>query len=392
MLENRPTYDRAATVRKNIFRTVRIIALIISLLLICGLLLSAYAGLLSPQEWHGYNGVMQMTFPIWIAATLVMLVIDIFIHRTAALLLFIALLCCWCPLFDFCPVNFSKHTLTEDEKLRSFTLLTYNVQNYIVNEGEPHTEGDNATIDYILDTDADIVCLQEGRYIPGNSTEIPTKQRERLYSRYPFNFLTAESQMVFSKYPIEPLRLEYNGRKGAALVAAYRVNIEGRLITIFNVHLKSIGLTAKDKSFYMGLTDMTEIRDSVGLTKQKIKDVKSMLMYKLAAANLARTAQVDTLIAGIHSIGGPNVIVCGDFNDVPGCTSLRNLTSISGLKQVYPEVCCGPTYTFNANRFYFRIDHVLYRGDMKPVDMVRGNIRCSDHYPLLTTFLLENNQ
>jgi endonuclease/exonuclease/phosphatase (EEP) superfamily protein YafD len=115
-------------------------------------------------------------------------------------------------------------------------------------------------------------------------------------------------------------------------------------------------------------------------------------MYKLAAANLVRTEQVDTLIAGIHSIGGPNVIVCGDFNDVPGCTSLRNLTSISGLKQVYPEVCCGPTYTFNTNRFYFRIDHVLYRGDLKPVEMVRGDIRCSDHYPLLTTFLLENNQ
>jgi orotate phosphoribosyltransferase len=48
------------------------------------------------------------------------------------------------------------------------------------------------------------------------------------------------------------------------------------------------------------------------------------------------------------------------------------------------------TFTYNRNRLYFRIDHVLYRGALRAV-----NVRCehsgtgshSDHYPLLTTFV-----
>jgi endonuclease/exonuclease/phosphatase (EEP) superfamily protein YafD len=60
------------------------------------------------------------------------------------------------------------------------------------------------------------------------------------------------------------------------------------------------------------------------------------------------------------------------------------------MKQVYTEVCTGPDITFYANRFYFRIDHVLYRGALSPVRQERGKVKYSDHYPVLTRFLLDN--
>ncbi len=38
---------------------------------------------------------------------------------------------------------------------------------------------------------------------------------------------------------------------------------------------------------------------------------------------------------------------------------------------------------------YFCIDHTLYRGGLVPVRMTRGDIRSSDHYPLLTEFYVK---
>ncbi len=48
---------------------------------------------------------------------------------------------------------------------------------------------------------------------------------------------------------------------------------------------------------------------------------------------------------------GGNVIVCGDFNDVPGCRALRILES-AGLTDAYAELGLGPTITFNASHFF----------------------------------------
>ena len=61
------------------------------------------------------------------------------------------------------------------------------------------------------------------------------------------------------------------------------------------------------------------------------------------------------------------------------------------MKDAYAENAFGPTITYHGNRFYFRIDQVLYKGDMKAVDIERGDIESSDHYPLLTTFVFDGN-
>jgi endonuclease/exonuclease/phosphatase (EEP) superfamily protein YafD len=56
------------------------------------------------------------------------------------------------------------------------------------------------------------------------------------------------------------------------------------------------------------------------------------------------------------------------------------------MKDAYEECALGPTITFHASRFYFRIDHVLYKGNFEAIDIERGDQKSSDHYPLLTTF------
>ena len=36
--------------------------------------------------------------------------------------------------------------------------------------------------------------------------------------------------------------------------------------------------------------------------------------------------------------------------------------------------------------FYFHIDQILYKGDLKALSVRKGKIKTSDHYPLLSEF------
>ncbi len=87
------------------------------------------------------------------------------------------------------------------------------------------------------------------------------------------------------------------------------------------------------------------------------------------------------------SIGGP-FIVAGDFNDIPDCYAVRTIRG-KDMHDAYADAAFGPTITYHGDKFYFRIDQVLYKGPFKAVDIERGDIASSDHNPLLTTFLFD---
>ena len=70
--------------------------------------------------------------------------------------------------------------------------------------------------------------------------------------------------------------------------------------------------------------------------------------------------------------------------------TLRRLADCN-MHEVYPEVGFGPMITYYDNNFYFRIDHTLYRGALKPLRMERPSVKFSDHYPNITTFALTNS-
>ena len=80
-----------------------------------------------------------------------------------------------------------------------------------------------------------------------------------------------------------------------------------------------------------------------------------------------------------------NVIVCGDMNDVPSSHVYRVIRG-EDLNDAWVEVGNGYAYTFNRHNLPYRIDNVLYRGDITAVAAQRLKGGSSDHYPLLVTF------
>lgn len=344
----------------------------------CGLctLLAGYGGYINPDKF-ALAQLANMTFPGWIVLTLILLAVNLFIRKKLAWLSVIVLVACIGPILTISPLNFTSRSLSPDDESRTFTLLTYNVYNFRDNQGV-NPEWGNRTLSYILSTDADIVCLQESSNLNGVGKKA---QRDSINSRYPYRLYSSRSgEVLLSKYHATEVDTPQPDW-GSGSFCAYDVEVEGHEVTVVNCHLQSIGLTDDDKELYRELTDK-ELRNP---SRSELSKVKNGIVTKLLAAFRIRAQQARYIKEFLTTRKG-NVILVGDFNDVPGSYAYRTIKS-DGMKDAYSECAFGPTVTYNDNRFYFRIDQMLYRGDLEAVRIKRGDLRSSDHYPLFATFL-----
>ena len=56
------------------------------------------------------------------------------------------------------------------------------------------------------------------------------------------------------------------------------------------------------------------------------------------------------------------------------------------MRDAWSETGRGYAYTFNRHNLPYRIDHIMYRGDLEAVAAQRLEGGSSDHYPLMVTF------
>lgn len=358
-----------------LFYAVNIVAGIV--LLVC-----SYSGFINPVRVP-LASVPGLVFPFALLAMLGVVALTFIFRWRIALAGVTFILIAMPAILDFTPFNLSKKV---DSEKTSFSLLTYNCFGF--KDQTDEFPGDvNPTLSYILNSGADIVCLQESRLLqPDRTLHITKTQIDSLHAIYPYEIITDNVQPILSKYPVEQINIGFNSseKTGSADIYCFRTQIGGQTITIFNVHLQSFLLWPQDREMY---DDVIRLRGS----ERELISMQRHLVNKVTEAAPKRVENTELLVRYIKKYGGPNVIVCGDFNDVPGCYSLRMLER-EKLRQVYPEVGFGPMITYNSQKFYFRIDHVLCRGALKPVSMYKTDIKSSDHYPLKTTFEILDNQ
>ena len=351
---------------------------------VLGLVAASYCGYIDPTvcAWSQLPG---MTLPVWIPLMIVLLFINLFVMRRMALLNAVALLICSGPILDVCPLNFGSHKMPDDAKSRSFTVLTYNVINFTDQQGDEPDWG-NRTLSYILSKNADIVCIQEALPIMGKYKNRRWQQQlDSIHQRYPYYDQSHPNyDMIMSKYPLKVLDIPPHEKWNTGNYSAYLIDIQGRPVTVVNCHLQSIGLTPDDRELKRELTE----KESVRTSRKEIAEVKNSLISKLLAAFRNRAVQARDIRNFLDTRQG-DIILVGDFNDVPGSYAYRTVRS-AGLRDAYADCALGIRNTYNANRFYFHIDQVLYRGNFKAYNIVRDKVRYSDHYPLLTTFVWDN--
>ncbi len=373
---------RPRTTKQILRRIVYWAAGAINVLAAIGMVFSAYSERIPPSEW-GPAVIVAMSFPGWLLAMVILLIADLAWWRPLAIVAGLALLICIGQVRRFSPFNMPHIHMSEQRKAESFTLMTYNVYNF--DDFRHNDTEENRQMAYILRTQPDIVCLQEAMFIsPTNQNKITQKQLDSLHIDYPYVFTQGKNFALLSKFPAKPINLDFPRQDFASGdMAAWRLNIYGHVVNIFSVHLRSLALTDSDKSAYQDIVSLDSI------SKKDIRDAKSAIVPKLAAAAVERQEQVRYLQKYLQRYGGKNALVCGDFNDAVNCYGLYLLEHESRMHQAYADVGLGPMITYNANDLYFRIDHILYRGDMHPYSMSRGRTNASDHYPVTARFFFE---
>lgn len=343
--------------------------LIGTLAVFCG-----YGGDIDPEVMP-IAGPALLTFPVWYFLTAALLIINLFLCRPLSLVNIATVLIALKPFLVFCPLNFGKHELTPEQEPYAFKIMSYNTYSFFDANAPDSTY--NRTMREVLNSGADALVLLEYENIGSLSKFVPEVQIDSLHTLYPYFERGSVGTVMFSKRPILHIQPPEN-HPSRGSIEIFRTQVKNRPINIFAVHLESFGLDNHDKQVYKEFTDKTTSR-------AEIESMRQILIGKLYQAFRNRGYQACLLREYAENLGG-NSIICGDFNDVAGCRVIKTLEE-AGFTDVYSTVGLGPTVTFNDPYFFFRIDHVLWRGDFKPVKIERGNVPSSDHYPFLTTFV-----
>ncbi len=350
---------------------------VINCILVPVMLVASYGGLVNPDFW-AIPAMVAMTLPFWTVVELLMLVVTLLVSRRDAVIPGLTLLVCLGGIWNICPLNLPHAPLTEAQERRSFTLMSYNTFAFHDVDDITYPWG-NRTADNIIRANPDILCMSESFSVaPNPNTGVTWEQADTVAYRYPYVIRGDKGAAIYSRFPLTRIETAQPPEEWAYWLCG-EADIKGERVLIITVHLQSIGLTPEDREMYAHIAE--------GNADAGIADFSRLVISKLSAAFRARASQARKLRALIERLGYDNVIVCGDFNDITGCYAIHRIMD-TGMHDAYRTVGCGPMITYHAKRFYFHIDHVLYRGALEPVSIERGRVPSSDHYPVHATFIV----
>lgn len=220
---------------------------------------AAYAGYIAPAHtfWGTLAPLAVMAFPSLLYLLFVFLITCIIFWMRGARMLLITLIAVIPSAIKIVPLHVTPYIAERDKGEKTFSLLTYNVMSFLDFEG-PFKEGvPNRTVQYILDSNPDIVCLQEtlrAAYV--NTLNITLSQRNLRDLRYPYQMHWHDGGIaMYSRYPLKEIYIGDRPDMPYPHYKAARVYLYGDSITIINCHLQSIGLDVADRNIYHEVTD-----------------------------------------------------------------------------------------------------------------------------------------
>lgn len=334
------------------------------------LLLVFYACCCSPSlnpEIHPRLSLLGLGFPVMFLLCLGAAVAWFFLFRRRRMLMGLLAMLPAVPSFlDYCPL----HLLRSDAPAGSLKIISWNTHNYGGLKGE---DGRTLAFDYLANSDADIICIQEGDC---GSSRVKDEFCVRMDSLGYEHSLEGGGLNVYSKLPIlSSDTLVYSFETGRTRV--YRLLYEGDTLFLINNHLETSHLSAELRVEYKEAVRNPDSKQG-GRTGKK-------MVYSLTESARLRGAQTNCICDYLDSLkrAGCSVILCGDFNETPISYPYRQINR--RLKNAFAESGRGLGLSFNMKLFPVRIDHLFYSSDWQSYQtFVDRSIAVSDHYPLVS--------
>ncbi|MGL5016239.1 MAG: endonuclease/exonuclease/phosphatase family protein [Bacteroidales bacterium] len=338
------------------------------------LLISAsYADIVPPGKIP-YLSYLGMAFPIFAILNFLFLIYWVLLSKWQfSLLPLLAIILSWGAMRSYFPVNF----FSEDPPQGSVKLLSYNVKQFDM--GKRDSNNKNATLEYIAEQDADIVCLQEFGYSKDSKMLRLSEIRKRLKSlpyyhiyKITDNHWHTYGLACFSKYPLSNVKsIDFNSDYNGAV--AYTIKVNGKKIRLVNCHLESNKFTSEDRLIFKQMVE--------GFSAEKLTEAKGALVGKMESAFVTRAKQAKHISSELASHDMES-LVCGDFNDTPLSYTYRTIRG--EMKDAFVSTASGMGITYYDNHFYFRIDHILHSEGIEAYGCRVDRVKYSDHYPIFT--------
>lgn len=366
---------------KNIWRILRCIIVITNILFAVAMLLSAYSPCFEPEK-HAYFSSLGILFPFFLFINIFYFIFWLVFYRKFLWISLITGLLCFTQIYTLCPIHFSR----KEKPQIGLKFISYNIMG--VNSNKKYAPNAKEIFQYINESDADIVCIQE-LTLSKTNPQYSEKNTITLLDKYPyythlkFREKALNGVACFSKLPIL-----------SSEVIAYKSQFNGGIminiqwgedtLTVLNNHLESNGITKEDRVLYK---DIIVHQHAQELPTGGLKLWKKIAEATIIRGKQARFAQniVDSLLQKQRK-----VIVCGDFNATPISYTLKTLTE--RLENAFVKSGIGLGVSYNKGGFYFRIDHILYSDNLESYQCeVDNRIKASDHYPISCYFKKGNN-
>lgn len=341
-------------------------------------LLAGYCGFINPARWV-LPSMLGLIFPAFAIATVAVSVVwNVVRSRRMAIISDVVVLACVYPFLQICAFSFPKDASPE---ARTIKVMSYNIFNAKDNEYDslPY----NRTLSSLINSNADIICLQEfgkfdllKRYARGCESQF-----DSLRSIYPYRAEEGRTDCgILSKFPVKDVTPYTPNKRQKHNYCECRLSVYGEELTIIVVHLPSYRLNPEERGV------VENLNEGLRGMKRSAAEMKHSVYRKMKTAFLRRAKEALFIKRKAEEAEG-NVIVCGDFNDVPLSWAYRCIRS-AGLKDAFRDASVGWTYTYNSNHLLFHIDQMLYRGNLRPVKFEKGKVRSSDHFPIMAEFEL----
>lgn len=339
---------------------------VVTAILMC---LVGFSDCVSPVG-HPYIASAGLAFPLFLLLNLGFLFFWLIVRWRMAVIPAAGFLFAYVPVRTYIPVNPSSNPPEGALKV-----LSYNVRCYSGMHGDADkVETFREIFNYLKDSRADIVCLQEDLYSCGEAEG----RMDSLFAYRQVTMVGTKKQNavgVYTRFPILRTDTIRYVSEGNGSIACYLKTGRGDTLLVINNHFESTHLSPDERQRYKEMLKGEVARDTARSESRR-------LLHRLGLSAQMRAPQADAVHRYVEAHRRYPIILCGDFNDNP--ISYTHRTVAKGLTDCYVATGQGLGLSYNQKGFFVRIDNIMCSDHFQPYNCkVDNKIETSDHYPII---------
>lgn len=359
---------------KKIFKSLWLVLCAILLLLF---IISCFSAFISPL-FFSYIVFFALGFPYFFVLTLLAGIINLYINKKLAFIIFICMPPALYNLSHTMAFNLPE-TLSDKKTNETFRVMTWNVQDF-VNLSEK-SEVRSKMLQLIKDKDPDVLCIQEFTNVEGGKWRVSVrKELDSIgYHHYFFAYdymssnkhdrFVTRGAAIFSKTPItDSGRISIRNDGYPESLIYINTEFNKRLVRVYTAHLASYALFKDTGNVNRDLYEITY-------------DRKRAIQYKLREIEQLHQKEAEIISETLSNAGFP-LVYCGDMNATP-CSSTYRLIR-NDFNDAFLKEGSGIGATFYKILPTLRIDYCFVDERLKVTACNVIKEKLSDHYPVVT--------